>query len=65
MNNRLPLDTFDARLNAAGEFPAEAFDYNDDVTAEAVAMVREKAAAKIGDRSRWKQIDGFGQVIPA
>lgn len=44
---------------------SEVMDYSDDVTPEGNEKLRRKAEKAIGDRSRWKQIDGFGRVISA
>lgn len=40
------------------KFPAEAYDYDDDVTKEAVDRVREKARPMI-ESGDWEVIDGF------
>lgn len=37
----------------------EAFEYDDDVTAEAVEMLREKAKSTLKD-GKWKVIEGHG-----
>jgi hypothetical protein len=42
------------------KFPAEAYDYQDDVTKEAVDKVREQARPMI-DGGEWEVIDGFGR----
>ncbi|WP_277020183.1 hypothetical protein [Aurantimonas coralicida] len=49
---------------SARAFPADAYDYNDDVSAEAVADMRERAR-KFVENEKWEQVDGFGLVVPA
>lgn len=61
--NRLQKEQQGSGELAITEFPGEAFDYHDEVTPEAIEKLRAKAAAKIGDRKRWKQTDGFGRVV--
>lgn len=49
-------------LHAGGEFPPEAYAYDDDVTAEAVEKIRQQAKKQI-DAETWSVVDGFGRVI--
>lgn len=42
----------------ARAYPAEAYDYEDDVTEEGVEEVRQKAAP-IVEAEEWELIDGF------
>ena len=44
------------------EFPSEAFRYDDDISSEAVEVLKEKNAAKIM-AEKWKHIDGFGNLV--
>lgn len=48
-----------ASFNGDRRFPAEAYDYADDVTPEAVQQIREKAS-KVIDAEEWEVVDGFG-----
>lgn len=48
---------------AEDRFPPEAYDYGDDVTPEAVALLRPDAVDVSGDG--WTMIDGFGKVVSA
>lgn len=42
------------------KFPAEAYEYNDDVTSESVEKVRERARDHmVGD---WEVVDGLGRA---
>lgn len=43
-------------------YPPEAYAYEADVTAEAVAEMRAMAREEI-DAEEWVLIDGFGQVV--
>ncbi|MCJ7996102.1 hypothetical protein J5N58_16920 [Rhizobium cremeum] len=43
----------------ASRFPPEVYKSHDDVTPEAVDLMRKRAAEKIGS-SDWELIDGFG-----
>ena len=45
--------------NGDGSFPPEAYAYDDDVTAEAVAMLRESVDGAFADEA-WELIDGLG-----
>ncbi len=45
-------------------FPPEAFDYDDDVSAEGVDVMRKSAQAVIGGEE-WIVVDGFGKNQPA
>ena len=45
-------------------FAPEAFEYTDDVTPEAVALLRDSAKKEI-ENDEWELIDGFGQVTSA
>lgn len=47
---------------ANGGFPAECFEYADDVTPEGVAKLRLRAEKKIAGK-KWKLIEGFGDVV--
>lgn len=40
-------------------FPKEAYEYQDDVTKEAVDKMRKEVSPLVDDR-KWKVIDGFG-----
>ncbi len=51
----------DNMLNTQRAFPAEAYDYNDDVTVEGVAFLRAKAKAEI-ENDEWEVIDGIGDI---
>lgn len=42
------------------KFPREAYDYHDDVTEEAVAKIRQKAAPKV-NKADLELVDGFGR----
>ncbi|MHB1104672.1 MAG: hypothetical protein ACYC0C_18250 [Devosia sp.] len=42
------------------KFPREAYDYHDDVTEEAVARIRRKAASKL-EKADLELVDGFGR----
>lgn len=56
MNMTKPItneDTDDRR------FPKEAYEYQDDVTKEAVDRMRKEVAPLVKDR-QWKVVDGFG-----
>lgn len=55
MNMKKPVT--DEKPNT--RFPKEAYEYQDDVTKEAVDKVREAVAPLVKDR-QWKVIDGFG-----
>jgi hypothetical protein len=50
--------------NGDRRFPPEAYEYDDDVTPEAVDMVRQKAA-KLVEAEHWEVVDGFGANEPA
>lgn len=43
------------------KFPAEAYEYHDDVTKEGVDKVREKVREVLGE-GEWEVIDGFGRA---
>lgn len=43
----------------ASRYPKEAYEYQDDVTKEAVDKMRKEVAPLI-DKRKWKVIDGFG-----
>lgn len=43
----------------ARRFPEEAYEYQDDVTKEAVDKMRDEVEPLVKDR-QWKVIDGFG-----
>ena len=45
-------------------YPPEAYTYDDDVTPEAVAAMREKAS-KVLAADEWEVVDGFGADEPA
>lgn len=45
-------------------FPPEAFDYDDDVTAEGVETMRKRAQGAIG-AEEWVVVDGFGPNHPS
>ncbi len=45
-------------------FPPEAFDYNDDVTAEALKVIRSKFGVDVNNK-KWTVVDGLGQVVNA
>lgn len=49
-----------AENNHGRKFPAEAYEWNDDVTKESVEKVREDARRFI-DKGDWEVIDGFGR----
>ena len=42
------------------EYPVDRFDYNDDVTKEAVRKVREKAAPQV-EKADFELVDGLGR----
>lgn len=44
--------------NEPPRFPPEAYDYNDDITAEAVEKVRSKSSQKF-DSKEWEIVSGF------
>lgn len=46
------------------KFPAEAYEYGDDVTPEGVEEMRELARHHI-DGGDWEVIDGFGRAASA
>ena len=51
--------------NGSGrQFPPEAYDYNDDVTADTVKDIRESRGVDVSAK-KWKIIDALGQVVPA
>ena len=54
----------DDRFNDTRRFPPEAYECNDDVTEEAVEIMRKKAAPII-DAEEWETVDGFGRVVYA
>jgi len=45
-------------------YPPEAYNYNDDVTPEAVDFMRKKAA-KVMATDEWEVVDGFGLAQPS
>lgn len=45
--------------NGDRRFPPEAYTYDDDVTPQAVEVMRKKAS-KIIDSEKWEVVDGFG-----
>lgn len=47
-----------------GQFPPEAFDYNDDVSTETVTEIRATRGVDVSN-GKWKVIDALGQVVPA
>lgn len=52
-------------VNDGGQhFPPEAYEYNDDVSKETVAKIREERGIDVSD-DKWKVIDSLGQVVPA
>lgn len=54
-----------APSNGGGRFPPEAYRYDDDVTPEAVNLLRQKAAKAMGDSDDWEVVDGFGLARPS
>ena len=56
-----PLGESESRPEAGDgkEFPPEVYLAQDDITPEAVALLRKKAAKKI-EASQWDIVDGFG-----
>jgi hypothetical protein len=50
--------------NGDRKFPAEAYDFTDDVTPMAVEEMRQKAA-KVMNSDEWEVIDGFALAVPA
>lgn len=48
-------------VNGPANFPPEAYGYTDDVTTEAVKILRDSALKQI-DEDEWELIDGFGNV---
>jgi hypothetical protein len=59
MSNPMKKTAWHASSDGDRPFPPEAFGYEDDVTGEAVASLREKAAATI-QAEEWEVVDGFG-----
>ena len=54
-----------AAANGSGKnFPPEAYDYNDDVSAETIAEIRADRGVDVTAK-KWKLIDSLGQVVPA
>lgn len=53
-----------AATNGDRRFPPEAYEYDDDVTPEAVDAIRQKAA-KLVEAEQWEVVDGFGANEPA
>lgn len=51
----------DNHQGSGRKFPAEAYEYNDDVTAEAVEKVRERAREILAG-GEWEVIDGLGRA---
>ena len=51
-----------AASNYHRKFPDEAYEFDDDVTSDAVAEMRARAKDVI-DAEKWSVIDGFGRVI--
>lgn len=49
-----------ASQNNGRKFPAEAFEWNDDVTKEAVDKVRDDVRHLV-EHADWEVIDGFGR----
>lgn len=45
-------------------YPKEAYEYDDDVTVEAVEQIRRKVGIDFS-APEWVTVDGFGQVIHA
>lgn len=64
---RTRLDHLFAKVVRNGDrrFPPEAYRYNDDVTPEAVAAIRARAAKQMGAADEWEVVDGFGLAQPA
>ena len=57
--------TKSAAANGSGKkLPPEAFDYNDDVSADAVEAIRAERGVDVSEK-KWKLIDALGQVVPA
>lgn len=58
--------TVDPTASSGGQsrFPPEAYQFNDDVTAEAVASLRNRASA-VMEADEWEVVDGFGLCLPA
>ncbi len=57
VHTRAQADEFDG-------FPRGAFEYDDDVTIEAVDSMRKRAQGVIG-AEEWVVVDGFGSNHPA
>jgi len=54
-----------AAANGSGKnFPPEAYDFNDDVSAETVEKIRADRGVDVSSK-KWKLIDSLGQVVPA
>ena len=54
-----------ATANGSGKnFPPEAYDYNDDVSAKTITEVRAERGVDVTAK-KWKLIDSLGQVVPA
>ena len=54
-----------ATANGSGKnLPPEAYDYNDDVSADTVAEIRAERGVDVSEK-KWKLIDSLGQVVPA
>lgn len=66
MAQRKPQTTKGSNGSAKGTsgFCKEAFEYNDDVTVEAVQKLHTKVNVDFG-QDVWKTIDGFGRVLNA
>ena len=44
------------------QFESDAFEFKDEVTAEAVDSLRKKATKQLDDQ-KWERIDGFGRIF--
>ena len=54
-----------AAANGSGKnFPPEAYDYNDDVTAETVDKIRTDRGVDVSS-DKWTLVDSLGQVVSA
>lgn len=53
-----------ASSNGERRLPPEAFKYRDDVTPEAIEVMRKKAA-KVMATDEWEVVDGFGLAQPS
>lgn len=54
-------EAIDNHQHHGRKFPAEAYEYNDDVTPEAVEKMRELAREHV-ETGKWEVIDGFGRA---